>query len=78
MPSNVRWRKAADDGTAWVADPEPDYHLAVWRASKGHIGWDWHVVDKAGEVLVGDWGEYEEADAKAKAEAWYLAHRASR
>jgi hypothetical protein len=72
----VRWRKAAADGSVWVADPEPDYHLSVWQASSGCIGWDWQVLDRTGNVLARDWGVQAADDAKAKAEAWYLVRRA--
>ncbi len=67
----MRWRKAIDDGSAWVADPDPDHHLAVWQASLRGGGWDWHVIDKAGHVLGEGMAEITESDAKAKAESWY-------
>ena len=39
----MRWRQAISDGSAWVADPEPLYHLAAWRDEAGG-GWDWYVL----------------------------------
>ena len=68
----MQWRKAADDGSAWVADPEPECHLAVWR---GERGWDWHVLDPGGKVIVQQWAEPDAAAAKAIAERCYRAYR---
>jgi len=62
----VRWRKAAADGSVWVADPEPDYHLSVWQASSGCIGWDWQVLDRTGNVLARDWGVQAADDAQGQ------------
>jgi len=75
--AKVQWRKAADDGTAWVADPEPAIHLAVWKATQGHIGWDWHALDPQGNRLAMEWGKYTLEDAKASAEAWYASWAAA-
>lgn len=62
----------ADDGSVWVADPEPEYHLSVWQ---GERGWDWHVLGPGGRVIVQHWAEPDAASAKAMAERHYQAYR---
>ena len=58
----IHWEKAATDGSAWVADPEPTYHLSVWL---GNRGWDWHILDPTGREM--DWGRAEATAETAKA-----------
>lgn len=70
-----RWRTAFDDVSVWVADPEPEYHLAVWQ---GDRGWDWHVLDPRGEKIVQGWAEPNLTAAKATAEKCYRAHKEAR
>ena len=71
----LQWRKAADDGSAWVADPEPECHLAVWQ---GERGWEWHVLGPDGRVIVQHWAEPDAAAAKAMADRHYRAYREQR
>lgn len=66
----LNWCTAAEDDSAWVADPEPRYHLAAWRTAHG---WDWHVVDPRGEVLARSWDEPTLETAQAQAEVRYSA-----
>jgi hypothetical protein len=39
----VDWTDASVDGSAFVADPEPMYHLAAWL-DEPRGAWDWHVL----------------------------------
>ena len=66
------WRDGSEDGTAWVADPEPGFHLAAWRSRDG---WDWHVLDASGSRIARGWGLRSLGGAKAEAEKSYRAHR---
>jgi|GEM_PF-5334161 len=45
----VAWCKVATDRSAWVADPCPQEHLAVWRRDRG---WAWHIIDRQGLAIV--------------------------
>ena len=68
----LSWQKALDDGSAWVADPESGYHLAVWQGGRG---WNWHVLGPGDRVIVEYWAEPDVATAKAVAERHYQAYR---
>ena len=72
--ATVAWRRGADDGSVWTADPEPAYHLAAWSDD----GWRhgvWHVLDAAGNVLARSGGETlsNEGITRVRAEEAYRA-----
>ena len=77
----MEWIDASVDGSAFIADPEPAYHLAVWL-DESHGGWDWHVLHGASGTYprkVGQaFGRLERStdDARRAAEAAYRRHRA--
>ena len=62
------------DGPAWVADPDPECHIAVWQ---GERGWDWHVLE-GGRLVVQHWAEPNADAAKVMAERHYQAYREAR
>ena len=72
--ANVVWRRGAPDGSVWVADPEPAYHLDAWSTD----GWRhgvWHVLDPVGTVLAQADGEplSNEGITRVRAEEAYRA-----
>ena len=70
--SAIHWYKAIEDGSAWIADPEPTYHLSVWFDDRG---WDWHILDPTGRERDWGWAESTEKAAKAAAEKAYWARK---
>ena len=74
------WIDASVDGSAFVADPEPTYHLAVWL-DEPRGGWDWHVLEGPSGIYPLKVGqshgrlERNADDARRAAEAAYRRHR---
>jgi len=66
------WNKVADDGSAWSANPEPEFHLAVWQGGSG--AWDWHLLGSKGKIIVQNWGLPSADAAKIQAEQHYGAY----
>ena len=65
------WNKVEDDGSAWSANPEPEFHLAVQRVG---IGWDWRLLGPRGAVIVQNHDLPGADAAKIQAEQCYRAY----
>jgi hypothetical protein len=69
----VLWRSIADDDSIFVADPDPDHHLAVWLDGfprQGYAPWSWHVLDSDGDLVARAYTTTRER-AQAAAESAY-------
>lgn len=71
----VRWRQYPANGSAWVADPVPEYRLAAWR---GERGWKWILLGSRGETIAQQFYEPDLDTAKAAAEKFYRGYTAAR